>query len=125
MKVKTVLVAAIVVMIACTACSSQAFPAGVYTAAQPSPTDRITEFSFTPDGAFTISYYDGKQATGTYSVSGGKITFNELNEDSPCLGSPATMSWTSSGDRLTLKTIEDKCSAGPSYDWARDWNKLP
>ena len=112
-------------LIASAACSGKVFPVGAYVPAQASPTDRITEFSFAPDGTFTISYYDGKQATGTYVASGDQITFNELNEDSPCLGSPVTMSWASSGNHLSFKTVEDTCKAGPSFDWARQWSKQP
>ena len=125
MKFRAVFVVAVTMMIACSACATKGFPAGAYEPAEPSPTDRITEFLFAEDGTFTISYYDGKQATGTYAASGDQITLTELNEDSPCLDAPATMSWTSSGDRLTLKTLEDTCRAGPSYDWAREWSKLP
>jgi hypothetical protein len=125
MRSKAILTIAAALLIACSACSTKTFPAGAYIPAQPSPTDRITEFSFADDGTFTISYYDGKQATGTYTASGDEITLNELNEDSPCIGSPATMTWASSGDRLTFKTLEDACSAGPSYDWAREWTRQP
>ena len=125
MKFRAVFIVAMTMMIACSACGTKSFPAGAYVRAEPSPTDRITEFLFAEDGTFTISYYDGKQATGTYTESGDEITLNELNEDSPCIDAPATMSWTSSGDTLTLKTVEDKCREGPSYDWAGEWSKLP
>jgi len=125
MIIRAVLIVALAVLVMTTACATQAFPAGAYEIAQPSPTDRITEFSFAADGTFVSTYYDGKAATGSYAVNGDRITLTELNEDSPCLDAPATMTWTSNGDRLTLKFFEDQCREGPSYDWAREWIKKP
>ena len=125
MRGKAILLAAMVLLMLTTACGTKEFPVGVYGPAQPSPTDRITEFSFAADGTFTSSYYDGKAATGTYTVSGDKITLVELNEDSPCIDAPATMTWTASGNTLTFGFFEDACREGPSYDWAREWSRKP
>lgn len=124
MKSKALWIAAMVFLVVTTACGSKEFPAGTYKPAQPSPTDRIVEFNFAQDGTFTISYYDGKKATGTYAVSGDNITLEE-SEDSPCFGSSVIMSWTSNGNNLTLKTVEDTCSYAPSTDWAREWSREP
>ena len=125
MKLRVALMVMMTVLGLTTACGTKQFPTGTYEPSQPSPTDRITEFSFAADGTFKSAYYDGKAATGTYAVSGDKITFTELNEDSPCIGAPATMTWKAAGNKLTLQFFEDLCRAGPSYDWAREWSRKP
>ena len=125
MKFNAIRIAAMAILLGTAACGTQHFPAGVYVASQPSPTDRITEFTFAEDGTFTSAYYDGKAATGTYTISGDKITLVELNQDSPCLEAPATMTWRASGSNLTLGFFEDQCREGPSYDWAREWTRKP
>ena len=125
MRLRGFVVAAMALLVLMTACGTREFPVGTYVPAQPEPTDRITEFSFAADGTFTSAYYDGKAATGTYAVSGDRITFTELNEDSPCLDAPATMTWAASGNTLTFKFFEDLCREGPSYDWAREWTRKP
>ncbi len=124
MKSKALWITTMVLLAVTVACGSKEFPAGAYKPAQPSPTDRIVEFNFAQDGTFTISYYDGKKATGTYAVSGDNITFNE-SEDSPCFGSSVIMSWAFSGNNLTLKTVEDTCRYAPSTDWAIEWSREP
>jgi hypothetical protein len=124
MKSTTSWIAVIMLLVMTAACGSKEFPMGIYKPAQPSPTDRIVEFNFAQDGTFTTSYYDGKKAAGTYAVSGDKITLNE-SEDSPCFGSSVIMSWASSGNNLTLKTVEDTCQYAPSTDLAREWIREP
>lgn len=125
MRLKALFVAALAVLVMTAACTTQTFPTGDYEALQPSPTDRITQFTLADDGTFVSAYYDGRVATGTYAVNGDKITLTELNPDSPCLNAPATMIWSSGGDTLTLKFFEDQCREGPSYDWAREWVLKP
>jgi hypothetical protein len=125
LKLRAAFIIGMILAAVAAACTPQQFPVGSFEPVQPSPTDRITEFSFAPDGTFVSAYYDGKAATGTYAINGDKIVFTELNADSPCLGAPATMTWAASGDKLTLKFYEDLCDAGPSYDWAREWVKIP
>ena len=124
MKSKALWIAAMILLVIAPACGSKEFPAGNYKPAQPSPTDRIVEFNFAEDGIFAISYYNDLKADGMYTVSGDHITLNE-SEDGPCFGSPITMSWSFSGNTLTLKTVEDTCRQGPSTDWAREWSREP
>jgi len=124
MKSKALWIAAMVLLVMTPACGSMEFPAGIYKPAQPTSVDRITEFRFEEDGTFAISYDNGLKADGVYTVSGNQITLNE-SEDSPCFGSPITMSWTSSENTLTFKTVEDTCPELPSTDWAREWSREP
>lgn len=122
MKSKALRIAVMLLLVMTSACSVKQFPAGVYKPAQLSPTDSIVEFKFTEDGTFAISYYDGRKAGGMYTVSDDHITFNE-SEDGPCFGSPVVMAWTSNGNNLTLKSVEDTCRYSPSFDWARVWSR--
>jgi len=117
-------IAGMLLMLAIAACSSEPFPTGIYEPAQPSSTSRITEFELAEEGTFAVVYYNGLEARGTYAVSDGQITLDE-SPDSPCFGYPITMSWTSSGTTLTLKTVQDTCPAMPTTDWAGEWARRP
>ncbi len=118
------LIVAMLFMFAITACANKPFPPGMYKPVEQLSTTRITEFKFAEDGTFAVLYYNGLKAGGAYTVSSGRITLSE-SEDSPCFGYPITMTWTYSGNTLTLKTVEDTCPAMPTTDWAGEWSREP
>jgi hypothetical protein len=124
MKNKVLVMAAMALMIFSAACSPKAFAAGDYKPAESNANTPVVAFNLASDGTFAVATYDGRNLEGTYTVSGDKITLNAA-KGGPCFGSPMTMSWTSSGNSLALKTVEDACSEGISYDLAGDWSKQP
>jgi hypothetical protein len=117
-------IAATLLMLAVTACQTPQFPVGTYKPSDHPEDARITRFEFTEDGTFAVSYYNGLRAGGAYVVSDDEISFSDA-EDSPCFGSPITMTWTTSGDTLTLTAVEDTCSFRPTTDWAGEWTREP
>jgi hypothetical protein len=118
------MIAATLLTLAVTACATPQFPAGTYKPSDHPEESRITRFEFAEDGTFAVLYYNGLTAGGAYAISGDEIAFSDA-EDSPCYGSPITMTWTAIGDTLTLKAIEDTCTFRPTTDWAGEWTREP
>ena len=117
-------IAPTLLMLVFTACASPQFPVGTYKPSDHPEDSRITRFKFAEDGTFAVLYYNGLTAGGVYAISGDEIAFSDA-EESPCFGTPITMTWTASGATLTLKAVEDTCPFRPTTDWAGEWTREP
>ena len=112
-----VLMVGSVVMGACAA----RFPAGTYEPDQKFGADWVR---FNPDGTYVIAIAP-REIPGHYVVSGDQIV---LNEDSGiCLNHPGTYQWKTQGNTLTLKAINDTCTASErGQDFSgRSWIRQP
>ena len=103
-----------------TSTPSGGFPVGQYEPEQKFGADWI---SFKANGTYVIALTP-REIPGKYVVNGDKIV---LNEDSGlCLNHPGTYSWEIHGNVLTLKAIDDQCTASErAKDLSRDWDLTP
>ncbi len=103
-----------------TSTPSGGFPVGQYEPEQKLDADWI---SFKANGTYVIAITP-REITGKYVVNGDKIV---LNEDSGlCLNLPGTYSWEIHGNVLTLKAVDDQCTASErAKDLSRAWDLRP
>ena len=121
-----------IAMLAMSACGnssspspSGSFPTGDFKAVNPLYADEIR---FLEDSSYQVhfvwegTWYDPYE--GTYSITGDQLVFDD--PDTECAGHPGTYTWSFDGTTLTLKVIEDTCTALPrAQDLGRAWTKVP
>ena len=61
---------------------------------------------------YTITYKGAKVAVGTYTTSGGKVTFTDKSGKLACPGTKGVYSYTLSGRSLKFKAVSDSSCAG-------------
>lgn len=106
--------------IAVGACAPR-FPAGDYAPDRKLDADWVR---FSADGTYVIGIMP-REIPGRYVVDGDKIV---LNEDSGiCLNHPGTYHWEVHGNVLTMKAINDTCTASErATDFSgRSWIRQP
>ena len=102
---------------------AQKFPTGNFKAVNPLYAEEIRFFDngiygVVFRGESTIGY------SGTYAISGDQLVFDDPDTD--CADHSGTYNWSFDGTTLTLKVIEDTCTALPrAEDLGHAWVKLP
>jgi hypothetical protein len=114
-----------------TACSAgeaspktQQFPTGAFKAVKPLYAEEIRFFE---NGTYKVRFVGDTWANpyeGTYVITGDQLVFDD--PDTECAGHPGTYTWSFDGTTLTLKVVEDTCTALPrAEDLGHAWVKLP
>jgi len=103
---------------------SNSFPTGEFKAVNTVFADKI---KFLEDGTYA-AHFPGESwenaYQGTYAITGDQLVFND--PDTECAGQLGTYNWSFDGTTLTLKVIEDTCTALPrAEDLGHAWVKLP
>ena len=101
------------------ACATR-FPLGDYEPEHKLDADWI---SFRAEGRYVIAI-EPREIAGTYVVDGDKIVLNE--QSGVGLNHPGTYHWEIHGNALTLKAIDDQCTASErATDLSRTWDRQP
>jgi hypothetical protein len=115
-----------------TACSAvetspqaQQFPTGAFKALKPLYAEEIRFFD---NGTYAVRFVGestwDNAYRGTYAITGEQLVFDD--PDTECANHPGTYTWSFDGATLTLKVIEDTCTALPrAEDLGHAWTKLP
>ena len=108
-----------------TSSPTQQFPTGAFKAVNPLYADEIRFFE---NGTYAVRFLGEltweNAYPGTYAITGDKLVFND--PDTECAGQLGTYNWSFDGTTLTLKVIEDTCTALPrAEDLGHAWVKLP
>jgi hypothetical protein len=99
------------------------FPTGSFKAVNPLYAEEIKFFD---NGIYGVVFRGESSIgySGTYTITGDQLVFDDPDTD--CAGHSGKYNWTFDGKTLTLKVIEDTCTALPrAEDLGHAWVKLP
>jgi hypothetical protein len=102
---------------------SNPFPTGNFKAVSPLYAEEIRFFD---NGIYGVVFRGESSIgySGNYTITGDQLVFDDPDTD--CAGHSGTYNWSFDGTTLTLKVIEDTCTALPrAEDLGHAWVKLP
>jgi hypothetical protein len=102
---------------------TQQFPTGNFKAVNPLFAEEIRFFD---NGTYAVRFVGeptwDNAYRGTYTISGDQLVFDD--PETECANHPGTYTWSFDGTTLTLKVVEDTCTALPrAEDLGHAWTK--